>query len=118
LANLYNSQRKFDEATKMSAKAAELSGGAGGGSAAQIYNQGVILWNAGKSEAARDAFAEAVKLDPKLADAQFRLGLAIFSLTAGTPDAAKAKGPLEEYLKLAPTGEHAQTAKDILAAIK
>jgi Flp pilus assembly protein TadD len=119
LANLYNSQKKFDEATKMSAKAAELSGSAGGaGSAAQIYNQGVILWNAGKSEAARDAFAEAVKLDPKMADAQFRLGLAIFSLTAGTPDAAKAKGPLEEYLKLAPTGEHAQTAKDILAAIK
>jgi tetratricopeptide (TPR) repeat protein len=118
LANLYNSQRKFEEATKMSAKASELMGTGGGGSAQQIYNQGVILWNAGKSEAARDAFAEAVKLDPKLADAQFRLGLAIFSLTAGTPDAAKAKGPLEEYLKLAPTGEHAQTAKDILAAIK
>lgn len=119
LANLYNAQRKFDEATKMSAKASELMGSAGGGgSAQQIYNQGVILWNAGKSEAARDAFAEAVKLDPKLADAQFRLGLAIFSLTAGTPEAVKAKGPLEEYLKLAPTGEHAQTAKDILAAIK
>ena len=119
LANLYNAQRKFDEATKMSAKANELMGAAGGGgSAAAIYNQGVILWNAGKSEAARDAFAEAVKLDPKLADAQFRLGLAIFSLTAGTPDAVKAKGPLQEYLKLAPTGEHAQTAKDILAAIK
>lgn len=120
LANLYNAQRKFEEATKMSAKAAELSGAAGGGagSAQAAYNQGVIFWNAGKSEAARDAFAEAVKLDPKLADAQFRLGLAIFSLTAGTPDAAKAKGPLEEYLKLAPTGEHAKTAKDILAAIK
>jgi Flp pilus assembly protein TadD len=119
LANLYNAQRKFDEATKMSAKAAELAGSAGGGgSATQIYNQGIIFWNAGKSEAARDAFAEAVKLDPKMADAQFRLGLAIFSLTAGTPEAVKAKGPLEEYLKLAPTGEHAQTAKDILAAIK
>ena len=123
LANLYNAQRKFDEATKMSAKAAELSGGGAGGaggagSAQAAYNQGVIFWNAGKSDAARDAFAEAVKLDPTLADAQFRLGLAIFSLTAGTPDAAKAKGPLEAYLKLAPTGEHAKTAKDILAAIK
>jgi tetratricopeptide (TPR) repeat protein len=120
LANLYNSQRKFDEAAKMSAKANELLGAAGGGGSAQaVYNQGVILWNAGKAQEARDAFAEAVKLDPKLADAHFRLGLAIFSLAGGAgAEAAKARGPLEEYLKLAPAGEHAETAKGLLAAIK
>jgi tetratricopeptide (TPR) repeat protein len=119
LAGVYNSQRKFDEAIKMSSKANELSTAAGGGgSATDFLNQGITLWNAGKAPEARDAFAQAVKLDPKLADAHFRLGLAIFSLTAGTPEAAQAKGPLEEYLKLAPTGEHAETAKGILATIK
>ena len=42
LATLYNNQKRFDEATAMSAKA---SGGAGGGSADAVYNQGIILWN-------------------------------------------------------------------------
>jgi Flp pilus assembly protein TadD len=118
LAGIYNNQRKFDEASKMSAKANELSAAGGAGSATDLLNQGISLWNAGKAAEARDAFEQAVKLDPTLADAHFRLGLAIFNLTAGTPDAAKAKGPLEEYLKLAPTGEHAATAKSILATIK
>ena len=36
LANLYNDQRKFDEATKMSAKANELTGASGGGGDADL----------------------------------------------------------------------------------
>src|SRR5256885_766193 len=50
LANIYNAQRKFDEAAAASSKAAELGGSAaaGGGNVNAMYNQGVILWNAGK----------------------------------------------------------------------
>ena len=53
LANVYNAQRKFDEAAAASAKANELAaaapgGAGGGGSADSLYNQGVILWNSGK----------------------------------------------------------------------
>ena len=52
LASLYNGERKFDEASKMSAKANELaSGGAaggGGGDAVSLFNAGIINWNAGK----------------------------------------------------------------------
>src|SRR5690554_6654477 len=43
LATLYNNQKRFDEAAAMSQRAA-TAGGAGGGSADAIYNQGIILW--------------------------------------------------------------------------
>src|SRR5206468_12704505 len=55
LANVYNSQQKTDLALEASGKAAQYSGaaagaagGGGGGSSSALYNQGVILWNAGK----------------------------------------------------------------------
>src|SRR5687768_10132608 len=57
LANLYNTQKKFDLAAEASKKAMDLNaaapGGAGaaaggGASASAVFNQGVILWNAGK----------------------------------------------------------------------
>src|SRR5262249_39286951 len=53
LATIYNSQSKFKEAQEASAEAAKRSaapggatGGGGGGNADQLYNQGVIAWNA------------------------------------------------------------------------
>jgi tetratricopeptide (TPR) repeat protein len=121
LASLYNGQRKFDEAAKMSAKANELGGaaGAGGGDAQSIFNAGIINWNAGKYPEARDEFAKAVKLDPKFANAQYYLGMAIFNLASSNKATmADAKAPFQEYLKLAPTGEFAEVAKAILATIK
>ncbi len=70
LATVYNAQRKFDEASKASAKATELStnlsatGGAGAGADA-MYNQGVILWNAGKVAEAKKQFEAAVQANPE-----------------------------------------------------
>src|SRR5262245_12437091 len=44
LATIYNAQKKFDLASEASAKAAQLSGAAGGGGNAEAsYNQGVIF---------------------------------------------------------------------------
>ena len=57
LANVYNAQKKFDQAAEASKKAMELSGGAAARPAPRraaaaapsaMFNQGVILWNAGK----------------------------------------------------------------------
>src|SRR6185295_13716640 len=52
LANVYNAQRKFDDAAAASTKAASIAGSApgalAGGNADALFNQGVILWNAGK----------------------------------------------------------------------
>lgn len=120
LAALYNGMNKFDEAAKMSAKAAELTANsAGGGDPTALYNQGVILWNAGKAPEARDAFSKAVKADPRNAKAQYYLGLTTFSAAAaGDGKMTDAKAPLEAYLRLEPTGEFAESAKGILAAIK
>ncbi len=117
LASVYNSQKKFDDAAKMSAKANELAGAAGGptgGSAESIYNQGIIFWNQGKIADAKTQFAKAIELDPKMADAQYWYGMACVN-EGKLPDAKK---PFEEYLKLAPTGQYAETAKAMLAMIK
>ena len=121
LATVYNAQKKSDQALEASKKAAELSSaaaagapGASGGSAPAVFNQGVILWNAGKIPEAQTQFEQAVKLDPNLAEAHYWLGMAL--VNAGKT--ADAKTHFEEYLKLAPTGQYAETAKNILASIK
>ena len=59
-------------------------------------------------------FEKVIKLDPKMAEAHFRLGMANLNL-GQLPDAAKA---FEEYLKIAPAGENAEMAKAILKQIK
>ena len=127
LANVYNAEKKFDLAAEASKKAMELIGtpatGAAPGAApavatpSQVFNQGVILWNAGKIAEAKAQFEAAVKADPNMADARYWLGMSL--VNAGTPEAMKeAKPHFEMYLKLAPTGQYADTAKAIVASIK
>jgi tetratricopeptide (TPR) repeat protein len=115
LANLYNAQKKFDQASEASAQAAKLGAAApGGASASTVFNQGVIAWNASRIDDAKKAFEEAVKLDPKLAEAHYWLGMA--NLNQGKmPEAAQS---FEEYLKLDASGKYAEQAKGILAQIK
>jgi tetratricopeptide (TPR) repeat protein len=115
LANIYNAQKKFDLAAEASAQAQKLGAAApGGASASAVFNQGVIAWNANKFPEAKQAFEQAVKLDPKLADAHYWLGMANVN-QGNVADAAKS---FEEYLKLAPTGQYAEQAKGILSQIK
>lgn len=119
LAGIYNTQRKFEDAAAMSAKAGSLTGGttaeggAGGGDASSSYNQGIALWNAGKPAEAQAAFENAVKLDPKMADAHYWLGMAYVN----QGKLKEAKTPFETYLKLEPDGDNAVTAKALLAQI-
>ncbi len=116
LAVLYNQQKKFDEASAMSAKANELrAASATGLDPADVYNQGIIYWNAGgKAAEAKAQFEKAIQLDPKMADAHYWLGMANLNL-GQLPDAVKA---FEAYLKVAPDGQHAEMAKGILKQIK
>ncbi len=115
LANLYNAQKKFDQAAEASAQAAKLGAAApGGASASTVFNQGVIAWNASRIAEAKKSFEEAVRLDPKLAEAHYWLGMA--NLNEGKmPEAATA---FEEYLKLDAAGKYAEQAKGILTQIK
>ena len=118
LANIYNVQRKFDLAQQATAKAAELGGGAaaagGGGSADALYNQGVISWNAGKIPEAKKQFEAAVAANPNHAEAHYQLGMALVN----EGNLAAAGTEFETYLKLAPSGPNAATAKGILDTLK
>jgi tetratricopeptide (TPR) repeat protein len=114
LATIYNEQRRYDEAAAMSAKATDLSGAAGSGDGTAAFNQGVILWNQSKFPEAGEAFDKARKADPKMADAHFRFAMAMVN----QGKLAEAKEPLETYLKLAPNGDHAAEAQELLKVIK
>lgn len=115
LATIYNTESKFDDASKMSAKANELlEAGGGTGDPTAAYNQGVSLWNAQKMPEAQAQFEKAVKLDPKMAEAYYYLAMTLVNQNK----IPAAKPNLEMYLKLAPDGPNAATAKAILDSIK
>jgi tetratricopeptide (TPR) repeat protein len=123
LSNVYNVQKKLDEALAASNKAAELASaapgaggaaGGGGGNAGALYNQGVILWNQQKYPEAKDKFEAATKADPKHGEAFYRLGMAYVNLQ----DMPKAVSAFEGYLAAEPNGSHAEEVKQFLAAMK
>ena len=112
LATLYNNQKRFDEATAMSTKAAAASGG--GGSADAIYNQGIILWNQGKIAEAKAKFEEALQANPNHPESNFQFGMALLN-EGKIPEAVVS---FEKYLSLAPDGQFAAQAKAMLAQLK
>ena len=114
LSTLYNNQKRFDEAGAMSAKAAAIGGGTGGGSADAIFNQGIILWNQGKIAEAKVKFEETIKINATHADAHYQLGMAM--LNEGK--LAEAVTEFETYVKLAPEGQYATQAKGMIAQLK
>ena len=118
LANVYNAQKKFDDALAMNQKATELSGstaGAGGGGNAEaIYNQGVVLFNAGKYPDAKVQFENATKADPNNANAFYQLGMTNLNL-GQIPEAVSA---LETFLKLAPMDPKAAQVQQSLPALQ
>jgi tetratricopeptide (TPR) repeat protein len=116
LANLYNAQRKFDEAAAASAKANQFASGGAlvGGNADSLFNQGVIFWNGGKIPEATKAFKDAVAANPNHAEAHYQLGMALVS----GGDMAGAAAEFDTYLKLAPSGPNAATAKALLDQTK
>ena len=117
LANVYNAQKRFDEALAMNAKATELSGttgGAGGGNAESMYNQGVVLFNAGKYADAKVQFDAATKADPTNANAFYQLGMTSLNL-GQIPDAVAA---LQAFIKLAPNDPKAAQVQSSLPALQ
>ena len=111
LANIYNAQKKFDLAAVASGNAEKYAGAAGGGAGAEAaYNQGVILWNAGKYAEAKAQFEAAVKADPTMGLAHYQLGMA--NLNLGQLPAAREA--FTAYLKADPNGAKAAEVQGIL----
>ena len=117
LANVYNAQKRFDEALAMNQKATELAGstpGAGGGNAEAVYNQGVVLFNAGKYADAKVQSENASKADPNNANAFYQLGMTNLNL-GQIPEAVSA---LETFMKLAPNDPKAAQVQASLPALQ
>ena len=118
LANIYNAQRKFDEAATASTKAAELAGNKAGalagGNADALFNQGVILWNAGKIPEAKKQFEAVVAANPNHAEAHYQLGMALVN----EGKLAEAASEFETYLKISPSGPNAAQAKALVDQLK
>src|SRR5438270_676341 len=90
------------------------AGAAGGGNADAMFNQGVILWNAGKIADAKKQFEAAVAANPSHAEAHYQLGMALVN----EGNLPKAADEFETYLKLAPNGPNATQAKALVAQLK
>jgi tetratricopeptide (TPR) repeat protein len=113
LATMYNAQKKFDLAVAASEKGTELATAPGKTdtrTADLIFNQGVIMWNAGKPAEAKPLFEQALKMDPNHAESHYMLGVALVS--DGKTDAARTE--FETYLKLEPMGLNTASAKEFL----
>ena len=113
LSTLYNNQKRFDEASAMSARATSAAGG-GAANADAVFNQGIILWNQGKIAEAKAKFEETIATDATHADAHFQLGMALLN-EGKVPEAVTA---FESYVKLAPDGSYAAQAKGMIAQLK
>ncbi len=113
LAEIYNAQRRFDEAAEASAAAARLSGG-GADDATAVFDQGLIFWNAGRLDEARQQFERTLELDPGHGEAHYWLGMA--NLNAG--QVAEAAAEFTIYLEREPDGRFAETATGILSSIQ
>ncbi len=115
LANIYNQQRKFDEAAKMSEKAMSLKaakpGGGGAMDAEGAYNAAVIAFNGSKIPEARTYLERVLQLNPNHAEAHYLYGMVLVNQNK-VPEAKK---ELQKYLELSPTGANAETAKAIIA---
>ncbi len=85
------------------------------------YNLGAILTNSGKLDEANAAFDKAIAADPNRADAYYWKGVNLLS-KATLKDNKMIAPPgtaenLNKYLALAPTGPHAESAKELLGSI-
>src|SRR5438477_7468923 len=86
-----------------------------------MFNTGAVLTNAGKVDQAIVAFDKVIAADPNKAAAYYWKGVNMIGKATLKGDKMVApEGTAEafnKYLELAPTGNYAQPAKDMLASI-
>ncbi len=87
------------------------------------FNEAATLYNAGKTDDAGAAADKAIAADPKRADAYYIKGQSLIPKASVDPKTQKITAPpgcveaYQQYLELAPDGQHAQEVKDILTGI-
>ncbi|MGK2858661.1 MAG: tetratricopeptide repeat protein [Thermoanaerobaculia bacterium] len=78
--------------------------------APDLFNQAVVHLNAGRDAEAVPLLVKATELDATFSDAWFQLGMANVRLSKNP----EAKEALQKYLELAPTGNDAPMAKEVI----
>jgi tetratricopeptide (TPR) repeat protein len=118
LAEADAKSNKVDDAVTNYNKAAQLDPARAG---QYNFNIGAVLTNAGKMDDAIVAFDKVISVDPTKADAYYWKGVNMLGKATVKGDKMVApEGTAEafnKYLELAPTGNYAQPAKDMLANI-
>ena len=101
LAPASGCKRSGQQSTNNSAGPATVSNGLPGdrGRARALLEQGKVLYRDDNDEQAVAAFQEAIKLDPELAEARFRLGLGYAALGKHEEAEAEYKKAVEVYKK-------------------
>ena len=118
LADVYAKQGQADKAVQEYSLAAQADPTHAG----QFYfNQGAVLTNSGKPDEANAAFDKAIQADPNNAAAYYWKGVNLFGkATLKDGKTVAPEGTAEafnKYLSLQPTGQYAEGAKQMLAAI-
>jgi len=113
LGSLYSDTGKTEEAQQEYQKAIELNPT---GAASYYYNMGVVFVNKGKMDEAAAALKKCTELDPTNANAFYWYATALLGKVEYKPDGTMVPVPgtieaFETYLKLAPDGQWATSAK-------
>jgi len=112
--------KKFDVMQAELKKASELDPQNGG---KYYYNLGAMLVNTGQAQAAGEAFKKAIELQPTYADAYYQYGVTLIGqakVDTATGKVTPVPGTVEafqKYLELAPTGQWAQSAKEMMESL-
>jgi tetratricopeptide (TPR) repeat protein len=111
--------KKIPDAQAELTKAAQLDPANAG---KYYYNLGAVLTNANRADAAVEAFQKAIAADPNYAEAYYQYGVSLVSKASFGADGKVTPVPgtveaLQKYLELAPTGQFAQPAKDMLTTL-
>jgi tetratricopeptide (TPR) repeat protein len=118
LADAYAKSGQSDKAVETYAAAAQADPT---NASAYYYNQGAVLTNTGKVDDAIAAFDKSIQLDPTRAAAYYWKGVNLIGKATMkdnkmvAPDGTAAA--FNKYLELAPTGQYADAAKQMLASI-
>ena len=110
----YETYRAMGDKAKATEAQAAMQAASAASTPEELYKQGVALYNANNSAAARATFEQLVERDPNHAKAHFLLG----NILVSTGENAKAKEHLQKFLELAPNDGDAATAKEMLAYLK
>jgi tetratricopeptide (TPR) repeat protein len=118
LAEVYAKSGKVDDSVKTYAKAAELDPSKAG---QYQFNVGAVLTNAGRVDDAIAAFDKVIAADPTKADAYYWKGVNMIGKATLKGDKMVAPDgtaeAFQKYLELAPSGNYAEPAKQMLASI-